>query len=52
MNIKPLLLSAAFVFSAQMIPMSANAEILSIGPHAKVFEKIKPTNTWSKYETG
>ena len=39
MNIKPLLLSAVFAFSAQMIPMSANAEILSIGPHAKVLKK-------------
>jgi len=39
MNIKPLLLSAALAVSAQMIPMSANAEILSIGPNAKVLKK-------------
>ncbi len=45
MNIKPLLLSAAFAFSTQMLPMSANAEILSISPHAKVLEKANlPTH--------
>ena len=45
MNIKPLLLSAAFAFSAQMIPMSASAEILAIGPHAKVLKKANlPTH--------
>lgn len=39
MNIKPLLLSAAFVGTAQMSPMTAQAEILSIGKNAKVLKK-------------
>lgn len=39
MNIKPLLLSIAFAFTAQMAPMSVQAEILAIGPNAKVLTK-------------
>ena len=39
MNIKPLLLSAAVVLTAQMTPLSVNAEILSIGSNAKVLKK-------------
>ncbi len=38
MNIKPLLLSAAFVLTAQMTPISVQAEILAIGPNAKVLK--------------
>ena len=39
MNIKPLLLSAAFIVTSQMTPMTAQAEILSIGPNAEVLKK-------------
>jgi len=39
MKIKPLLLSAAFVLTAQMTPVTVQAEILAIGPNAKVLTK-------------
>jgi len=39
MNIKPLFLSAAVALTAQMTSMNVNAEILSIGPNAKVLKK-------------
>lgn len=39
MNIKPLLLSAAFAVTASMTSMSVNAEILAIGPNAQVLKK-------------
>ena len=39
MNIKPLLLTAAIAVTAQMAPLSVQAEILSIGPNAKVLKK-------------
>ena len=39
MNIKPLLLSAAVALTAQMTTSSVHAEILSIGPNAKVLKK-------------
>ena len=43
MNTKPLLLklsiSAALAMSAQMIPMTAQADILSIGTNAQVLKK-------------
>ena len=39
MNIKPLLLSATFLVTTQMVPMTVNAEILAIGPNAKVLKK-------------
>ena len=39
MNIKPILLSAVFVLIAQMAPITVNAEILAIGPNAKVLKK-------------
>lgn len=39
MNIKPLLLSAAVAFTAQMTSTSVNAEILSIGQNAQVLKK-------------
>ena len=39
MNIKPLLLTAAFAVTAQFAVLPAQAEILSIAPHAKVLKK-------------
>ena len=39
MKIKPLLLSAVFAFTAQMAPVAVHAEILQIGPNAKVLKK-------------
>lgn len=39
MNIKPLLMSAIFVVTAQMTTSSVQAEILSIGPNAQVLKK-------------
>ena len=39
MNIKPLLLSATLALTAQMTSMNVHAEILSIGPNAKVLKK-------------
>ena len=39
MNTKPLLLSAALAFTAPMMSMTAQADILSIGPNAKVLQK-------------
>jgi len=39
MNIKPLLMSAIFVVTAQMTTSSVHAEILSIGPNAQVLKK-------------
>lgn len=39
MNIKPLLLSAALVLTAQVTTTTVSAEILSIGPNAKVLKK-------------
>jgi hypothetical protein len=49
MNTKPLLLnlsiSAALAVSTQMIPMTAQADILAIGPHAQVLKKANmPTH--------
>ncbi|MGK0271204.1 MAG: hypothetical protein ACI88H_001861 [Cocleimonas sp.] len=39
MNIKPLLLCATLAITAQMTPISVQAEILAIGPNAKVLTK-------------
>lgn len=39
MNIKPLLLSTTFAVSALIAPVSVQAEILAIGPNAKVLKK-------------
>ncbi len=39
MNIKPLLLCATLAFTVQMAPISVHAEILAIGPNAKVLKK-------------
>ena len=39
MNTKPLLLSVALAFTAPMMSMTAQADILSIGPNAKVLQK-------------
>lgn len=39
MNTKPLLLSIALAFTAPMFSMTAQADILSIGPNAKVLKK-------------
>lgn len=39
MNIKPLILSAAVAITAQMAPMTAQADILSIGSNAQVLKK-------------
>ncbi len=39
MKIKPLFLSATLLVTAQMLPMTVKAEILEIGPNAKVLQK-------------
>ena len=39
MKIKPLLFSVAFAIATQMAPVSVQAEILAIGPNAKVLKK-------------
>ena len=41
MNIKPLLLCATLALTAQMTSLSVHAEILAIGPNAKVLKKQK-----------
>lgn len=38
MKTKTLLLNTALVFSAQAIPMTAQADVLAIGPNAKVLQ--------------
>ena len=39
MNTKPLILSVAIAITAPMTSMTAQADILSIGPNAKVLQK-------------
>ena len=39
MKISPLFLSAVFAFTAQLSPIAVQAEILRIGPNAKVLKK-------------
>ena len=39
MKIKPLFLSSALLVTAQFMPINVHAEILAIGPNAKVLQK-------------